>query len=42
MLGAKAWQRATPLAPGERVDYSEGAAPLQRARAKPIPVRRAS
>ena len=43
MLGAKAWQGATPLAPGERADYSEGAAPLQRARAKPIPlVRRAS
>lgn len=43
MLGAKAWQSATPLAPGERADYSEGAAPLQRSRAKPIPlVRRAS
>ena len=32
MIGAKVWERAAPLAPGERVDYSEAAAPLTRTR----------
>jgi O6-methylguanine-DNA--protein-cysteine methyltransferase len=28
MIGAKVWERASRLAPGERVDYSEAAAAL--------------
>ena len=32
MIGAKVWERAAPLDPSERVDYSEAAAPLTRTR----------
>jgi AdoMet-dependent heme synthase len=32
MIGAKVWERAAPLDPSERVDYSEAAAPLKRTR----------
>ena len=32
MIGAKVWERAVPLDPSERVDYSEAAAPLKRTR----------
>jgi MoaA/NifB/PqqE/SkfB family radical SAM enzyme len=30
MIGARVWERATPLAPAERADYAKAAVPLQR------------